>query len=150
MLSVNDDREPVVGRVWNHPFNRGLMIGQKIQIPIGDIYDYQYEDSKMLYNNLMYAKIMNSKHDGENMTAIFYDHDKIPIKTVHFGAESYDDYTVASHDEDKHARYIKRHQVAEKWKDCTTAGALSRYIFGPIGIQKPPLINIIHVLLNTW
>ena len=95
MLSVNDDREAVVGRVWNHPFNRGLMIGQKIQIPIGDIYDYQYEGSKMLYNNLMYAKIMKSKLDGKNMTAIFYDDDKVPIKIVHVGAETYDDHTEA-------------------------------------------------------
>ena len=44
---------------------------------------------------------MKSKIDRKNMTAIVYDDDMIPIKTVHFGAESYDDYTVASHDEDK-------------------------------------------------
>ena len=44
------------------------------------------------------------------MTAIFWDDDKVPIKAVHFGAESYDDYTVARHGEDKRARYIKRHK----------------------------------------
>ena len=76
----------------------------------------------------MYAKIMRLKIDGKIMTAIFYDDEKIPIKTIHFGAESYDDYTVAPHDKDKKARYIKRHRVVENWKDCTTAGALSRYI----------------------
>ena len=86
---------------------------------------------------------MKSKIDRKNMTAIVYDDDLIPIKTVHFGAESYDDYTVASHDEDKNAIYIKRHQVVENWKECTTTGALSRYIFGPIDSQKPPLIIIV-------
>ena len=34
VLSVNDERETVAGRVSNHPINRGLMFGQKIQIPI--------------------------------------------------------------------------------------------------------------------
>ena len=43
----------------------------------------------------MYAKIMKSKIDGKNMTAIFYDDDKVPIKTVHVGAETYDDHTEA-------------------------------------------------------
>ena len=49
---------------------------------------------------------MKSKTDGKTMTAIFFDDDKIPIKTVPFGAESYDDYIVAPHEEDKNARYI--------------------------------------------
>ena len=44
VLSVNDDREAVVGRVCNHPFNRGMMFGRKLQIPIDDIYDIQYKD----------------------------------------------------------------------------------------------------------
>ena len=48
----------------------------------------------------MYAEIMKSKNDGQKMTETFYDHDMIPIKTMHFGAEGYDDYTVAPHDED--------------------------------------------------
>ena len=43
----------------------------------------------------MYAKIMKSKIDGKNMTAIFYDDDKVPIKIVHVGAETYDDHTEA-------------------------------------------------------
>ena len=42
VLSVND--ETVVSRVWNHPFNRGLMFGQKIQIPICSILDVLYKD----------------------------------------------------------------------------------------------------------
>ena len=42
VLSVND--ETIVSRVWNHPFNRGLMFGQKIQIPICSILDVLYKD----------------------------------------------------------------------------------------------------------
>ena len=29
----------VVGRVWNHPVNPGLLLGQMIQTPLGDILD---------------------------------------------------------------------------------------------------------------
>ena len=29
VLSVNDERETVAGRVFNHPFNPGLQFGQK-------------------------------------------------------------------------------------------------------------------------
>ena len=36
--------ETVVGRVWNHPFNRGVIFGQKIEIPIHDILDISYKD----------------------------------------------------------------------------------------------------------
>ena len=34
-LSVKN--EIFVGRVWNHPVNRGLMFGQNKQIPIFDV-----------------------------------------------------------------------------------------------------------------
>ena len=76
----------------------------------------------------MVAKITQTKIDGKKMTAFFYDKDKTPIKTVHFGAAGYADYTIAPHDEDKKARHIKRHKVVENWNDYTTAGALSSYI----------------------
>ena len=29
VLSVNDERETVVGRVWNHPFNRALITDRR-------------------------------------------------------------------------------------------------------------------------
>ena len=61
----------------------------------------------MLYIIEMFAKIMKSKIDGKNMTAIFYENDTIPIMTVDFGADGYDDYTVAPHDKDQKARLIK-------------------------------------------
>ena len=48
---------------------------------------------------------------------MFYDDDKTPAKTVYFDASCYADYTVALHDEDKRARYIKGHKDREKWND---------------------------------
>ena len=56
----------------------------------------------------MYAKKTKSKIDGKTMTALFYDLDKMPIKTVHFGAVGYVDYTVAPHDKAKNERYFKK------------------------------------------
>ena len=56
----------------------------------------------------MYVKI--TKSTVEEMTAIFYDNDKKQIKTVHFGATGYLDYTIAPHDEERRKRYIKRHK----------------------------------------
>ena len=49
----------------------------------------------------MYLKITKPKINGKKLTAIFYDDEQIPIKTVHFGAHGYDDYTVPPHDDDK-------------------------------------------------
>ena len=62
------------------------------------------------------------------MTALFDYNDKMPIKTVHFGAVGYVDYTVAPHDEEKKDNDIQRHQANETWNDCTTTGALSKLI----------------------
>ena len=66
-----------------------------------------YTQIKQLYIYIMYAKIMKSKAGGTNMPAAFYDNVKIPIKTLRFGAESYDDYAVAPHDEDKTPDILK-------------------------------------------
>ena len=35
--SIND--RTVVGRVWNHPINPGLLFWQMIQVPLGNILD---------------------------------------------------------------------------------------------------------------
>ena len=44
VLSVNDERETVAGRVLSHPFNPGLKFGQKIDIPIDEIYDILFKE----------------------------------------------------------------------------------------------------------
>ena len=55
----------------------------------------------------MFAKLTTSKIDGKTMTAMFYDKDKLPIETIHFGAQCYADYTVAPHDDDKQPDILK-------------------------------------------
>ena len=61
------------------------------------------------------------------MTAVFYDSDRTKIKTVHFDATGYADYTI-SHDKEMRDRYITRHKSNANWGDPTSAGAFSRYI----------------------
>ena len=58
--------------------------------------------------------------------AIFYEGDK-KIKTLHFGAIGYSDYTI-HHDEARRQRYIDRHRKSEDWNNPMTAGTLSLYI----------------------
>ena len=93
MLSVNDERATVLGRVWNYPANRGLMLGQKIQILIDDILAFLFKDLNVIYQ-YMFAEITKPIINGTRMTAIFYDDEQIPIKTVRCGASCFDDYTV--------------------------------------------------------
>ena len=50
VLSVNDERETVAGRVFNHPFNRGLKFGHNIEIPIDEIYVILYKDKNVIYS----------------------------------------------------------------------------------------------------
>ena len=50
---------------------------------------------------------LKQTNDGKTMTAIFYDKDTLPIKTVHFGTECYADYIVAPHIEDKQPEILK-------------------------------------------
>ncbi|MFM7987032.1 MAG: hypothetical protein ACKPKO_47740, partial [Candidatus Fonsibacter sp.] len=54
----------------------------------------------------MYIRITKSNIKGKKFTAMFYDANKQPIKTTHFGATGYPDYTVPPHDEEKRKRYI--------------------------------------------
>ena len=41
------DGDVVVGRVWNHPVHRGLLFGQLIGIPIGDVIDNMCSDEDL-------------------------------------------------------------------------------------------------------
>ena len=56
--------------------------------------------------NMMFAKIIKSKTDGRKMTAIVYDKDRTPIKTVYFGATGYLDYTTVPNGEYRRNIYI--------------------------------------------
>ncbi len=72
----------------------------------------------------MEVKISKSTRSEKKMMAVFYK-DNVKIKTVHFGATGYEDYTT-HHDEQRKARYIKRHS-GENFNYMTASG-LARYI----------------------
>lgn len=74
-----------------------------------------------------YVTITPSKISSKKYTAIFYDHNKKKIKTVHFGQANASDMTQHK-DEERKKLYLNRHKALEDWNDPQTAGALSRWI----------------------
>jgi hypothetical protein len=74
----------------------------------------------------MRVVIKKSTNKDKKMMAIFYDEER-KIKTTHFGASGYTDYTL-SKDEKKKQAYLDRHRTNENWNDYMSAGSLSRYI----------------------
>lgn len=75
----------------------------------------------------MKIKIFESDNPKKKLTAIFYTDDDKKIKTIHFGAKGYEDYT-EHHDKMRRERYINRHSKNEHFNDPMTAGSLSRWI----------------------
>lgn len=75
---------------------------------------------------MVYVSIKKSQIDGKKYTAVFYDNDKKKMKTSHFGAVGYEDYTIHKDDERK-KRYISRHSK-ENFNDYMTPGSLSKHI----------------------
>ena len=71
--------------------------------------------------------IKESTQPKKKLMAIFFNNEGKKIKTIHFGASAYTDYTLSG-DEKKKAAYIKRHQARENFNDPMTAGALSRWV----------------------
>ena len=74
----------------------------------------------------MYVSIKPSTSSGKKMMAVFYDTAKKKVKTTHFGASGYEDYTTHG-DLQRKQNYLARHNK-EDWNDYMTAGALSRWI----------------------
>jgi hypothetical protein len=75
----------------------------------------------------MYVSIGKSTRAGKKMMAIFYDEVKKKIKTTHFGASGYEDYTTHGEIQRK-MNYIARHKEREDWTDYMSSGSLSRFI----------------------
>lgn len=67
-----------------------------------------------------------SDKKDKKYTAVFYEGDK-RIKTTHFGAKGYSDYTIHK-DNDRKERYINRHKAREDWNNFMSPGSLSRWI----------------------
>ena len=74
----------------------------------------------------MYVSIKTSTSSGKKMMAVFYDTTKKKVKTTHFGASGYEDYTTHG-DLQRKQNYLSRHSN-ENWNDYMTAGSLSRYL----------------------
>jgi hypothetical protein len=73
--------------------------------------------------------IKRSTNPKKKMMAVFFKDGK-KIKTTHFGASGYDDYTKTK-DKKQRSRYINRHTNSrENHSDYKSAGSLSRYILG--------------------
>ena len=75
----------------------------------------------------MYVNITRSTRQGKKMAAVFYDEAKKKVKTTHFGAVGYNDYTITG-DLQAKMNYIARHKERENWNDYMTAGSLSLWI----------------------
>jgi hypothetical protein len=75
----------------------------------------------------MYVSIGKSTRAGKKMMAIFYDEAKKKIKTTHFGASGYEDYTTHGEIQRK-MNYIARHKEREDWTDYMSSGSLARFI----------------------
>jgi len=75
----------------------------------------------------MFVTIKKSNLPEKKMVAIFYDINNNKIKTVHFGASGYSDYTIHK-DVERKKRYINRHKVNEDYTKPMTAGTLALYI----------------------
>ena len=73
----------------------------------------------------MRVTIKPSTAKGKKYTAIFYDGDK-KVKTTHFGATGYKDYTRGATDEQQKA-YKARH-AGDNLSDKFSAGSLSYYV----------------------
>jgi len=74
----------------------------------------------------MYVQLTKSERNDKKYTAIFYDEERNKIKTTHFGATGYTDFTLTA-DEYKKENYLSRHGK-EDWTDPTKPATLARYI----------------------
>jgi hypothetical protein len=76
---------------------------------------------------MVLMSIKKSTKKGKKMMASFENCQTGRLKTIHFGALGYDDYT-RHRDSNRKMRYIERHKSRENWNIPDTAGSLSRWI----------------------
>ena len=93
----------------------------------------------------MYVSIGKSTRQGKKMMAVFYDSAKKKIKTTHFGASGYEDYTTHGEMQRK-MNYLARHKDREDWNDYMSSGSLSRWILW----NKPTLSESINDYMNRF
>ncbi len=85
------------------------------------------------------AYLQKSKNPNKKYTVVLFKNDT-KVKTVHFGASAYSDYT-KHHDKDRMKLYDSRHKSRENWSKSgiTTAGFWSKWILW----SKPSLTEAI-------
>ena len=90
----------------------------------------------------MFVQILKSSNPKKKMMAIFYDKNKKKIKTTHFGAVGYDDFTITKDVKQKEL-YRKRHAKDLKTNDYKRAGYLAFHVLW----SKPTLkASIAHYI----
>lgn len=67
----------------------------------------------------MLALLTNSVRKDKKYTVFIIDEGK--AKTIHFGSEGYEDFTMHN-DEERKTRYDNRHRAKEDWENSKTAG----------------------------
>jgi hypothetical protein len=75
---------------------------------------------------MVFVQLKKATTQGKKYTAIFYSDSREKIKTTHFGATGYDDFTKHK-DEDRKQAYLSRHS-GENWNDYKSAGSLAKHI----------------------
>lgn len=79
----------------------------------------------------MYIELSKSPIRGKKWQVILYENkeEKKKIKTLHFGAIGYEDYTT-HHDDERKERYITRHRAREDWgkSGIDTSGFWALYL----------------------
>ena len=93
----------------------------------------------------MYVNITKSTRQGKKKVAVFYDEAKKKVKTTHFGAVAYDDYTTHG-DLQRKMNYIARHKDGEDWNDYMSSGSLAFYILW----NKPTLTGSIEDYMRRF
>ena len=79
------------------------------------------------------------------MVAIFYDEAKKKLKTTHFGAVGYNDFTITG-DLQAKMNYLQRHKKNENWNDYMSPGACSYWILW----NKPTLSGSIEDYMHLF
>jgi hypothetical protein len=74
-----------------------------------------------------YTQLLKATNGKNKYTMIFFDHMRKKIKTIHFGAKGYEDYT-SHQDLQRKQNYISRHKTTEDWSNPMTAGTLSKFL----------------------
>jgi hypothetical protein len=74
-----------------------------------------------------YVQLVRATAVGKKFKMVFYTAERVKIKSVNFGAEGYNDFTISG-DLQAKMSYIARHKTTENWNDPQTAGALSKHL----------------------